>query len=571
MRPRTSLQTPRHDRLARFTRSGRAALVALAFATTGCTLKADVAATGAAAGNVTHLWITVEEVWLATGADTPPEATAGWVKSVLPTPITFDLATPTPATLTALATAISVPAGTYRQLHLVTADASETLIASASALGLASNSEISITAADGTSNTTPLESPVAGGGITIATDLVLAGSLDAGSSSPSSTGTTTSGTTASAKTATLAVTLDGARAVLPYSYGTTTGYVLSPIATVTDEKYAGAISGSIDPSALAVGYGPVIVSAEVPDAAGSHHVIVQRRLVGSAGTFSLYPLPAPSSGTTNYDLVISSSGADTVIIRGIPISANPVTSPVVVQSTPIPLIAATAVYANVSTQALTLPGGARVDFYQTVAASGEIPYLVDSSALDMLTRRLPGDSFALGGGPLTVGNYAGGNLISFSTVAPVEGQGGYVVGAEGAYRRDALATAPSHINGLSGAPTPVLPPFPAVAAGGTAGTIALTLTSPAGKFDSGFVTVAAGNRVVETVNLGTLLAAGGGTINILNVPAGRALASSAGVPYQLSVRAWNSSSPAASVVQVATTTSTVLGDAARASAAIDLP
>ena len=576
------LPSLRGDLIGRLKRHARTALVAigaplaLAFATTGCTLKADVAATGAAPGNTTHLWVSVEEVWLATGADTPPESAAGWVKSVLPTPVTFDLATLTPATLTALATAISVPAGTYRQVHLVTADSSDTLIASASALGLASNSEISITATDGTSTTTPLESPVRGAGITIATDLVLAGSFDFGSSSSSSTNSTTGAatptrTTPSTKTATLAVTLDGARDVLPYRYGTTTGYVLSPIATVTDEKYAGAISGSIDPSALAAGYGPIIVSAQVPAAGGSHHVIVQRRVVGSAGTFSLYPLPAPSSGTTSYDLVISSSGAETVIVRGIPISANPVTSPVVVQSTPLLLTAATAVYANVSAQAVVLPGGARVDFYQTFAASGEIPYLIDSCALDMLTKRLPGDSFALGGGPLNLGNYAGGNSIAFATVAPVEGQGGFVIGTEGAYRSDALAAAPSVINGIVGAPTPVLPPFPAVAAGGSAGTIALTLTAPAGEFDSGFVIIAAGNRVVETVNVGTLLNAGGGTINIVNLPAGRALAPTAGVPYQLSVRAWNSTSAAASLVRVATTSSTVLGDAARASAAIDLP
>ena len=573
-----NLPSLQRDRLETLTRRARGVLIAvgaplaLAFATTGCTLKADVAATGAAPGNTTHLWVSVEEVWLATGADTPPESAAGWVKTVLPTPVTFDLATLTPATLRALATAISVPAGTYRQVHLVTADSSDTLIASASALGLASNSEISITATDGTSTTTPLESPVPGGGITIATDLVLAGSLDLGSSSSGSTGTTTaSTTTTSTKSATLAVALDAARDVLPYSYGTAVGYLLSPIATVTDEKYAGAISGSIDHSALVAGYGPLVVSAEVADPVGSHHVIVQRRVVGSGGTFSLYPLPAPSSGTTNYDLVISSAGANTVIIRGVPVSANPVTSPVAVQSAPILLTPATAVYANVSAQAVALPGGARVDFYQTVAGSGEIPYLIDSAALDLLTRRLPADSFALGGGLVEVGNYAGGNSISFSTAAPVEGQGGYVIGTEGVYRRDALAAAPSLINGLSGAPTPVLPPFAAVAAGGTAGTIALALTSPAGEFDAGFVVVATGNRVVETVNVGTLLAAGGGTVNIVNLPAGKALASTAGVPYRLALRAWNSSTPATSFVRVATTASVVLGDVARASAAIDLP
>ncbi len=572
MHTRATRPNPGRRALARGARTLLVAIgapLALALAASGCSLKADVAATGTTAGNVTHLYVTVQEVWLATGADTPVEATAGWVKSVLATPVTIDLATLTPGALTALATAIALPAGTYRQLHLVTADSADSLVASASALGLTANSEISITATDGTSTTTPLESPVPGAGLTIATDLVLAGSLDVGQTSSATT--TSTSTTSSGKTATLAVTLDGARAVLPYGYGTSTGYVLSPIASVIDEKNAGAISGSIDPSALAAGYGPVVVSAEVPDAAGSHHVVVQRRVVGSSGAFTLYPLPAPSSGTTSYDLVISSSGAQTVIIRSVPISSGAVTSPVVVQATPILLTPASPGYANVSAQAVALPGGARVDFYQTIAAGGEIPYLIDSSALDLLTRRLPGDSFALGSGPVNVGDYASGSSISFSTAAPVEGQGGYVIGTEGAFRRDALALAPSLINGLAGAPTPVLPPFPAVAAGGAAGTLALTLTSPVGEFDSGFVVVAAGNRVVESVNVGTLLATGGGTINIVNVPAGRALAPTAGVPYRLSVRAWNSTSPSASLVRVATTMSTVLGDAARASAAIDLP
>jgi len=141
--------------------------LALALVATGCTLKADVAATGGASGNVTHLWVTLEEVWLASGADTPPEATAGWVKTVLPAPITFDLATLSPATLTALATAISVPAGTYRQVHLVTADSGDTLASSAAALGLGTNSQLSVTDAAGTSTTSPLESPVPGAGAAI--------------------------------------------------------------------------------------------------------------------------------------------------------------------------------------------------------------------------------------------------------------------------------------------------------------------------------------------------------------------------------------------------------------------
>ena len=115
MQTPTTLPGLRRDPLRRLARTLAVALgapLALAFASSGCSLKADVAASGATAGNVTHLYVTVEEVWLATGADTPVEAPAGWVKSVLATPVSLDLATLTPGALTALATAIALPAVT---------------------------------------------------------------------------------------------------------------------------------------------------------------------------------------------------------------------------------------------------------------------------------------------------------------------------------------------------------------------------------------------------------------------------------------------------------------------------
>ena len=545
----------------------------------GCTLKTNVVATGTAPGNVTHLWVTVQEVWFNTGADTPLESAAGWTKSVLPTPLSIDLATISSATLPALANSVSLPAGTYRQVHLVLADSGDALTTAAQGAGLATNASITLTDASGTPVTAPLESPVPTAGITIPTDLVLAGSFNLGQSSGStsstatggSTGTTASSTGSTPSTSTLAVMLDGARDVLSYTYGTTTGYLLSPIATVADEKSSGGISGTIDPAALAVGHGPITVSAEIPDAANTHHVIVQRRVVGIDGSFTLYPLPAPSSGTTNYDLVISSSGADTVIIRNIPISAGDATTAVVAQSTPIVLTVASPVYANVATQATLLPGGARVAFYQTVPASGEIPYAIDGTAVDVVSHRLPGNAFALSNGPLILGSYACGSTISSSTLAPVEGAGGYVVGTEGRYRADTLSTTPSVVSGTSTAPTPIFAPYPAFAAGGVTGTIALTLTTTAGIYDSGFVVISAGNRVVEAVTVGALLSTGGGTIKILNLPAGAALTATTGVPYQVAIRAWNSNSAAASLVRVISTSSTVLGNGGSAAVTLTLP
>jgi uncharacterized protein DUF4382 len=563
-------------RAARARRAPLLALAAALLAASGCTLKTDVAATGGTAGNVTHLWVTVNEVWLAIDAGTPPEAGAGWNKHVLTAPVSFDLATLGSGTLEQLASQVSTAAGTYHQVHLVLADSGDALTTSAQAAGLGSNAQITVTDASGAITNAPLESAVPGLGLTVATNLTLAGSLNLGSSASSSTAGTSSTTgsttgTPTPKTATLALTIDGARDVLPYSYGTVTAYILSAITSAADEARAGGISGTIDASALASGAGPISVSAEIPDPTNSHHLIVQRRAVGSGGAFTLYPLPTPSSGTASYDLVIAGAGVQTMIVRAIPVATGSALSPVIVQSTPFVLAPAPIVYADIALQSTALPGGARVAFYQTIPASGELPYAIDGSAVDLASRRLPGDFFALGAGPLMVGDYATGSPVSFATLAPVEGDSGFVIGSEGQYRADTLLKTPTLVSGSSTAPTPIVPPYPAIAAGGSAGALSVTLQATAGVYDSGFIVVAAGNRVVDAASVGTLLAGGGGTITIANVPSGGGLAAGAGVPYQVAVRAWNSTNAAASLVRVAAATSTVLGAGSRGSVTLRLP
>ncbi len=249
-----------HDRRWLRNASWRALRVVALCVVAGCTTQTDVAATGGAAGPVSHLYVTVEGVWFATAADTPPESTSGWLQTTLPSPVTIDLATLTPGTLAALATAVSTPAGTYQQVHLVTADSADAIVSSASDAGLTYNSQISISNASGTVTTAALESPVPEFGITIPTNITLKGTLDFGQSSTSSTtsststtststssttSTNTAGSTSStASTSTLAVTLDGARDVLSYTYGTTTGYILSPVTSVADESLAGVSTAS---------------------------------------------------------------------------------------------------------------------------------------------------------------------------------------------------------------------------------------------------------------------------------------------------------------------------------------
>jgi hypothetical protein len=573
----------------------------------GCEVYTNVDGTGAAPTSTSHLALTVEQVWFASAADTLPEATSGWYRETLTTPVTLDLATLTPGSLASLATQLRVPAGKYSQIHFVLAESTDALTATAQALSLLYNSQIALVSSTGVVSDYPLELPVPESGITIPVDLDLTGTFSGigglgglGSSTASTAGTTTgtsttgvttattttatttgtadtattdtstTGTSTTVSTVSVATAIDAARDVLSYTYGSNVGYILSAITSALEESKAGGISGTVDFSALVAGGPPVWVSAESVDATGTHHVVVARRLIGSDGSFTLYPLPAAKSGNTYYDVVISCAAADTIIIRSVPVVAGAVTASTSIASSAIPLSVAPTVYADVSGQNPILPGGARVTFYQTVAGSGEIPYAIDSTAVDPVARRLPGDAFALSAGPQLVGSYASGNAITFTTLAPAQGDGGYLPGSEGLYRADTLAGTATVVNGTQASPTELLVPVPAVASGGVTGTLAITLTSTAGSYDSGFLVVSSGDRIVETAPIPTQLAAGGGTVTV-SLPAGSALAPTNGVPYQVGIRAWSSSDPTSTLVRVAGPNSVNLGDSGTAALSIQVP
>ena len=551
-------------------------LVGLALsALAGCSVRTNVDATGAAPATASHLAVTVTEVWLASAADTLPESSSGWLKQTLATPVTIDLATLTPGTLVSLASQVGTTAGTYRQLHLVLAESTGTLTSSAQGVGLLYNAQYSVTDASGAVTDRPLELPVPGAGMTLPVNLTLVGKIALGSSTgvagtttntPSTTGTLGTGST----TVSAALAIDGARDLLSFAVGANTGYMLSASTRLVDESLAGAITGTLDASALPTPHPPVWVSAEEPDSTGTHHVIVARALADAAGVFTLYPLPAPKTGLAQYDVVISCAGAETVIVTGVPVSAQAVTAPAALSSTTISLAAAPTVYADVAPDNPLLPGGARVAFYQTAATVNALPYQIDGVAVDPVSHRLPGDAFGLSSGPLVAGAYSSGGSIAFTVTSPAQGNGGYITGSEGPYRTDALAAAATAVTGTLTGPSEVAVPVPGIAAGGRAGALTVTISAPPGGFDAGFLVASAGGRVVETADIASLLAAGGGIVT-LSLPAGSALAASAGVPYQVAARAWNSSNPAGTYLATAGSGSVNLGDTGIAAVAIAVP
>jgi len=583
-----------------------AALVALPLVN-GCSVQTNVDVTGTAPATASHLWLTVDAVWLATAADTPPDAASGWQKFALSTPVSFDLATLSAASLVQAAAGQKLSAGTYRQLHLVLEDSSNPLSAAAQSAGLSYNAELTTTNASGTVVTVPLEFPVPGAGLTIPINVTVGGGIPSlavsGSSSTGTTDTTTptptdsistgfgdttdttstdtstaatsdtstaTSTPTSTTTISLAATIDAARDVVSYSLGTDTAYILSPLARADDESTSGAISGSIDVSALPATHAAVFVSAETPDSTQTHHVVIQRSMVAADGSFTLYPLPVASQGSQTYDLVIACAGAQTVIIRGVPVTAGPVSTPTMVQSTAIALVASPTVYADLSAQGPLLPAGTRVDFFETIAAAGEIPYLIDSTAIDPVTRRLPADAFALATSPVAVGSYASGSTISLASTSPVEGNGGYKVGSEGLFRTDTLDLNSSILTGTATAPTLVIAPSPALVSGALSGTLTVSVSAPSG-LDTGFITVSSGGRIVETDDISKLLQAGGGTATISGIPAGSALAPSGGPAYQLAVRAWSSGNPDGTITRTAAPSSVTLGNSAAATSTIQVP
>jgi hypothetical protein len=515
------------------------ALVLLA----GCDARTNVAATGTAPEQAAHLWVTVEEVWFATAADTVPEAETGWTREKLSSPVVFDLAAIDAGKLVPLVTNVSIPAGDYRQMYVKLADAGDRLLDAAREAGLEYNAQIDVKGGSGSVTKRRLELPVPRTGLAIPVDLTFRDGSGSGSD---------------AGTVNLALTLDAARSVVTYEYGSDTGYVLSPAIRVDDAAKAGSIVGSVGTSALPSGHAPIYISAQLKDDAGERYEVVQRRPVADDGSFTLYPLPAPKSGEKLYDVVIAGAGSDTVVVRDVPVTAG--SEATMLQATPIALAAARTVYANVGEQVPALPAGTRVEFLQTLPGSAERPHVVADTSLDPILRGLPDGAFGLAAGPIHVGTYAAGGAIAFSATTPAEGTGGYLVGSSGAYRQGELATRTSDVSGSSGRPTVVTVPFPEVASGGRRGTLTVNLLATPGQYDNGFVAVMAGHELVETVEIGTLLDRGGGLITIAGLPAGAALAPATGIPYRVAVRAWNSRNAANTFTWTAATRSVILGD-----------
>jgi hypothetical protein len=544
----------------------------------GCAPKTTVSTTGNVPAAYTHAYMSAQAIWFNTDSAATPDDTT-WLKYTLTTPVTVDLSTSTTAStqLQAITTGLGVPIGLYTQIRLMPVDPTTTVLTSATALGATFNSEVDYTDSNGTAHQVPLEllNPDKGIGITTSVQVTGTGVNILASPSSSSTSDTSdssssdsSSSSTSSKPFSLAINVDGAKDLVPFTYDITTqqpAMLLNPHMTAYDASAVGAIQGTVDVSNIsdtATIENPsnslaldIQATAESLSTDGTRHLAVISVPVRSDGTFTLYPLSTSSASPTSYDVVIHGKGIATAIIKGVTVSVGDptTTTPVSIgtvtarsaSSFAVTLAAMVSTTASTTTTTTTpLPAGAMVGFYQTLPGNdGEVPYLIELKTIDPFTRAFATSwPVEVTSSSIDYGTFSSsGSTIALTTSNPTEGAATYRVAATAPFFTDGdLTTNPVVINSS----TTVALTFPTmVPASGVSSVGTVVQIAKSGSYDRGDLIISRDGAVVSTAVLDTVLSQSGTrTLAIQDLPA-----ISDTALYYVSVRVWNSSNPTGTV------------------------
>lgn len=609
------------SQMTRFASTG-GVLLALCAAFSGCSSRTNVSATGSTPSQFTHVFITAQAVWFNTNANAGPDD-SGWAKFALKTPVVVDLVTESNGTLGEVANDLRLAPGTYNSILLLPVTGTEASSTEVLTLLQAVNANFPLEAdyvdTAGTSHQVALVLPnpekgivIPGASLKVPVGKVSAGAVGStsstsntttngfGTSTTTPTASTTSSTSSSSTTTTVsfATSFDLNRDLHLFCYSATqtatncqtgsttastapTGVLLSANPVATDLSTTGGISGTLTLTSLtninSVSNRVAIqASAESLSADGSHHVIVASAPVQTDGTFTIYPLQSNSATPTAYDVVIHGPNIETIIVKNVSVTtttpsltgaastagsvATTTASGAVSVGTFIPTPTNAFLVSLAPTSAASLPPGAAVTFYQTLPASGEVPYAIDEVGIDPLNLNLQTPE-ALSVGAIESGTYSSsGSTITVTNSKPTEGSASYRVGATAPLYADgalslntvvaattnstvvfptATATAATTGAATPATPTPVTVTVPGLtpANGSATGSITVSITDSApGTYTGGELIVSHNGAVIGTapIDSATLLN-GTGSVPIGGLPSG-----SVG-NYYLSAILWNSS------------------------------
>jgi hypothetical protein len=273
--------------------------------------------------------------------------------------------------------------------------------------------------------------------------------------------------------------------------------------------------------------------------------------VNSDGTFVLYPLSTVTGAPTAYDIVVHGPNVQTTIVKSVPVSSGAPANVTTAFASAIPLVAASPFNVNLASAQTALPAGSRIRFYQTIDASGEVPYVIDERNVSPLSQTFTGDE-ALSNGSLSYAGYVVDATQTFTTSVPTQGKATY----------QTQASAPFYVDGSIGTPvalssstTTALITIPAAAlpSQATTSTVSGALTSVAGKYDRGSLLLSHDGFVVAGLAIDTAVKQGSGSFILGSVPAGTSNSDGSAV-YYASVWAWNSADPLNTLTQVSSAT-----------------
>jgi len=564
----------------------RMALLLALVCTASCSVKTNVAGTSTTSPAVNHLYVTVSGLSLNTSSTAKP-ADSTWLRVTLKTPVTVDLYDPTRSLAAALVSEATVPAGTYVQMRLALVANTTTTASSATALGLSSNNVVVYTTGSGASATVPVEYATQTPSLllTLPAKIVFKGSTS------TSTSASTSGTANSTAPTQLDVQFDALRHLhyVTQTYGSSASQLfawLGAPAMTLDSTLAGGISGTLDLGALAASTlsssQGIIATAEQTSADGTRNVEIASAVVqvsGTAGTFTIYPLPAVAGGTTTYDIVIHGPGVQTMIVQSVPVSAGLPTATTSLSTGSVALVAAptysvympavsttaggVVAYAN-GNATVPLPAAAEVGFYETLNTSvNKLPYRIEGTALNPLTRQFSATdapnsigtttsiqtNFVLTNANVLVGTYTSTGAVTFAEITPAEGTGSYLVSASAPLHTPsplvASASTPVFrvVPGTNAQPIYPLAPAPA---SGTSATLSVSLPAGTYLYDNATLVISAGGLVVDAVDLAQALATASGAtlhVGVAGLPVGTPGSVYTPAVYDMEVRAWQSGAP----------------------------
>jgi hypothetical protein len=498
----------------------------------------NVAITDGPGDTYNHVWVTISAISLHTSPDeiwNPDDAT--WQTTQLPAPVTVDLASLNNGTLANLFQNIVLPVGTYRQIRLFFVGANQDLSSSAQSIKdnetppapLQWNDQVEYQDSSGTLHEAPLEIAYPTQGVQ------LLGSFAVTQDS----------------TLNLAVDFDLEKIIVPFEHDGGEAFTMRPNLAYFDLNQSGAITGQVDPTRICqpsvlpsstCAYN-LIVHAELLSADGSRHWAARSTSVDPVtGQFVLYPvdLKDPNGNPLSYDLVVRGRNMETLLVTGIAPAGTPTSSPTVVQTAPLePTISATEYTAQLASPLQPLTSGFSL-YQETLPVSSQVahpvPYEIRWGNTDpfsgILFQPMP-----LENANILLAPYNGGDTLSFTSVIPQEGLGGYnVADNENAYytlSNNLLVQAPT-----SGSSTTFTPPIPTLDAGIQRGSVSGNIAvANAAQYDHGTLVLSRFATIVTAVDISADLASGG-AFSIGNLPAGDPTTPVPGAYYYGYLRLW---------------------------------